>query len=55
MFPGLWEVRVMSANVKGYEFWKRAIAAYTGEPAASVDQERAGRHWHVFRFESKLD
>ncbi len=54
-FPGAWEVRVMDSNHAAHQFWKRAIAAFAGEPIPSVRVERAGKWWRVFSFESKRD
>jgi predicted acetyltransferase len=52
-FPGLWEVRVMRSNRPARHFWKRAIAAFTGETIRSVRVEKGGECWHLFSFESK--
>ena len=51
-FPGLWEVRVMEANVSARRFWARAIAMFLGEVVAPVCLEKGGKNWEVFSFQS---
>ena len=51
-FPGLWEVRVMEANVVAREFWGRAIAAFVGEEICPVHFEKGREWWFVFSFQS---
>lgn len=52
-FPGVWDVRVMQSNVTAFNFWKRAIAEFTGENIEAVPFEKEGESWMVFSFESK--
>jgi predicted acetyltransferase len=52
-FPGVWEVRVMQANVSAQHFWARAISMFTGEVIHPVSIEKAGERWSLFSFESK--
>ncbi len=52
-FPGLWEVRVMEANVSAQRFWVQAISTFTCEVVRAVSVENAGIRWLVFSFESK--
>jgi predicted acetyltransferase len=51
--PGLWEVRVMGANVVGRDFWNRAIAAFTGEEIHAARFEKDGEFWDLFSFVSR--
>jgi len=51
-FPGMWEIRVMQANVAARSFWSGAISMFTGEAARAVDIEKAGERWAIFSFES---
>lgn len=51
-FPGRWEVRVMEANLPARAFWRAAIGAFTGAPAAGVLTELEGKRWEVFAFDS---
>jgi predicted acetyltransferase len=51
-FPGLWEVRVMQANVSAHQFWEHAIAAFTGNALHSSGFEENGERWRFFSFES---
>jgi predicted acetyltransferase len=50
--PGRWEVRVMESNRPGCEFWKQAIAGFTGESVQSRSFEKSGTAWCAFCFES---
>ena len=52
-FPGMWEVRVMQANVSAVCFWAEAIATFTGDEIHPVPIEKGGQCWIVFSFESK--
>ena len=52
-FPGVWEVRVMQANVSAQHFWARAISRFTSEVVQPVGVEEAGECWTLFSFESK--
>jgi predicted acetyltransferase len=52
-FPGMWEVRVMEANVSPRRFWERAISGFTGPAIQPVRLEKAGEGWDIFSFESK--
>jgi predicted acetyltransferase len=52
-FPGMWQVRVMQANVSAEHFWAEAIATFTGEEIHPVPFEKAGQSWILFSFESK--
>ena len=52
-FPGMWEVRVMPANVSAVRFWAEAIATFTGEEIHPVSVEKDGRCWILFSFDSK--
>lgn len=49
-FPGVWEVRVMPANVSAQRFWTQAISLFTGETILPVRVEKAGRSWNLFSF-----
>jgi predicted acetyltransferase len=51
-FPGMWEIRVMAANVPGQRFWAAAITAFTGEAVQPVAVEKETKLWFVFRFEA---
>ncbi len=54
-FPGLWEVRVMEANVPAQRFWAGAISTFLGEELRPVPIEHGGRRWVLFSFDtSKL-
>jgi predicted acetyltransferase len=54
-FPGLWEVRVMEANIPAQQFWAGAIATFLGENILPVPIEIGGRRWVLFSFDtSKL-
>jgi len=48
--PGLWEVRVMQANVSAQYFWARAIYAFTGMTIEPERVEIDGELWKVFSF-----
>lgn len=50
--PGLWEVRVMPANVSAQYFWGRAICAFTGKTIEPERVEIDGELWKVFSFEA---
>jgi predicted acetyltransferase len=52
-FPGLWEVRVMQANVPAQSFWAEAVSTYAGEAIRPVLIEHNGARWTLFSFESK--
>jgi predicted acetyltransferase len=52
-FPGPWEVRVMQANVSALHFWTKAIAEFTGQPAAPDSIDHNGKCCSLFSFESK--
>jgi predicted acetyltransferase len=52
-FPGLWEVRVIEANISAQHFWARAIAAFVGEAIRPVLIDKRGEGWLLFSFESK--
>ncbi len=52
-FPGLWEVRVMQANVSAQRFWAEAIATFAGTVIHHVRIENGGESWNLFSFESK--
>jgi predicted acetyltransferase len=52
-FPGLWEVRVMQANVAAQHFWAAAISTFAGEAIHPVRIEKGGECWTVYSFESK--
>jgi predicted acetyltransferase len=51
-FPGLWEVRVLQANVSAQYFWARAISGFTGKAAHPARVEHDGDWWKVFSFDS---
>jgi predicted acetyltransferase len=51
-FPGLWEVRVLPANVPACLFWQRAISRFTGRPIQPAVVESGGKSWQLFSFES---
>lgn len=51
-FPGRWEVRVMERNRRAREFWRRAVAEFTGETPEPIAFEKDGELWHVFSFAS---
>ena len=53
VFPGRWQVRVMSSNTPAHLFWSRTIAGFTGEPVHPVSIEKDGAFWSVFTFKSK--
>jgi predicted acetyltransferase len=53
LFPGQWQVRVMSSNTPGNHFWSRAVSGFTGEPVHPACNEKNGASWHVFSFQSK--
>lgn len=50
--PGLWEVRVMEANVSARRFWAGAVAMFVGEAIQPVCVEKGGKRWEVFSFQS---
>ena len=52
-FPGLWEIRVMQANVSAQHFWAGAISIFMGEVIHAVQIEHADEYWSLFSFESK--
>jgi len=52
-FPGMWEVRVLEANVAAGRFWTRAVERFTGEDAKPVRIAKDRQWWQVFAFESK--
>ncbi|MGH9693031.1 MAG: GNAT family N-acetyltransferase [Bryobacteraceae bacterium] len=52
-FRGVWEVRVMEANISAYQFWERAIAVFLGTAIPSVSVKKGGTCWRVFSFESE--
>jgi predicted acetyltransferase len=52
-FPGAWQVRVMESNHAAHSFWERAISEFSGETIHSAQEEKIGKRWHVFSFESK--
>ncbi len=52
-FPGLWEVRVMQANVPAQHFWAGAISRFTSKSILPVRIEKGGACWTVFSFESR--
>jgi len=52
-FPGLWEVRVMQANVSAQRFWAEAVSAFAGEAIQPVPIEYNGECWTLLSFESK--
>jgi predicted acetyltransferase len=52
-FPGVWEVRVMQANVAALNFWRRAISEFTGRDIDPVRFEKDGESWMLFSFASK--
>jgi predicted acetyltransferase len=52
-FPGVWEVRVIEANISAQHFWAEAISRFAGEMIHPVRFEKAGNWWTVFSFESK--
>ena len=51
-FPGRWEVRVTEKNRAGQAFWRRAVAAFMGEPVEAVVSEIKQKLWHVFSFDT---
>lgn len=53
LFPGSWQVRVMSFNRPALLFWQRAIDAFVGLPTNPINIERDGKTWAVFTFESR--
>ena len=53
-FPGVWEVRVMEANVSAQHFWKGAISIFTGAAIHPIRIEKAGEFWSIFSFESPI-
>jgi predicted acetyltransferase len=52
-FPGIWQVRVMQANVPARHFWVEAISKFAGQAAHPVPFEKAGVCWTLFSFDSK--
>jgi predicted acetyltransferase len=50
-FPGRWQVRVMSYNVRALRFWDHAVITYTAESTHSQINERR-EQWHIFSFPS---
>ncbi len=52
-FPGLWEIRVMQANVSARHFWTEAISMFAGEAIHPVPIEHGGERWTLFSFESR--
>jgi predicted acetyltransferase len=52
-FSGMWEVRVMQANLSACGFWEHAVSAFTGEATQSTSFEKPGELWRLFSFESK--
>lgn len=48
-FPGIWQVRVRTANASALRFWTASISAFVGHEAepARIDPE-----WRVFSFTS---
>jgi len=53
--PGMWEVRVMQANVPALHFWAGAISTFAGALIRPVEIEKAGERWSYFSFESGPD
>jgi predicted acetyltransferase len=53
-FPGLWEVRVMQANVSACDFWARAISIFVGKAVRPVRVDKGGKSWRLFSFESTV-
>jgi predicted acetyltransferase len=51
-FPGVWEVRVMEANVAALSFWTRAISEFTGKNIEPVRFGKDGESWMLFSFAS---
>jgi predicted acetyltransferase len=51
-FPGMWEVRVMQANVPAQRFWGRAASLYAGEAIVPVRLKTDAGSWMVFSFEA---
>jgi predicted acetyltransferase len=52
-FSGPWEVRVMRSNHAAVNFWRRAIAAFSGREIHPVFVEKSGKSWLVFSFKSR--
>ena len=50
-FPGMWEVRVMQANIAAQRFWAGAISMLASEIIRPVRIEKGGQCWMVFSFE----
>jgi predicted acetyltransferase len=49
-FPGVWEVRVMQANISAQHFWAGAIESFVGETILPVHFEKGGVSWSLFSF-----
>jgi predicted acetyltransferase len=52
-FPGLWEVRVMQANVSAQRFWAEAISTFAGTAIQPVRIEKGSECWNLYSFESR--
>jgi predicted acetyltransferase len=50
-FPGVWEIRVMPANIPALQFWKRAISRFVGHAIEPALITKAGETRWLFRFE----
>jgi predicted acetyltransferase len=51
-FPGVWEIRVMRANVAALNFWTRAISGLKDNTFDPVHFEKDGERWTLFSFEA---
>jgi predicted acetyltransferase len=49
-FPGVWQIRVMQANVSAMDFWARAIESFVGKAILPVHFEKGAVSWTIFSF-----
>jgi len=52
-YPGPWLVRVFQPNLPALPFWRRTIAAFTGNAYDEAVRDRNGRPWSWFTFDSR--
>ena len=52
-FRGLWEIRVMEANISAQAFWAKAIAGAVRRESGSTHFDKDGEQWKLFSFNSK--
>ena len=48
--PGRWRVRVFEGNVPAVPFWRRVVAAYSGDQYTEERHVNNSRNWVVFGF-----